>query len=270
MKYALFLICALSALPPAKALAASSEWMDITGGKARLIIAEPVPGAGNTDALLQVDLNPGWKTYWRDPGDAGVPLQLDFSASRNAKLVDVLYPVPKRFDDGVTIWAGYDRPVAFGLKLERPDSASPVSLKGSVFIGVCEKICVPVQLVFEVEAPDSATTTIQREVVALGMVQLPLAPEPGMQVTNVSVADKSLTIEVEAFDNGVPPELFLAGDHSMQFKAPLLKSAGNGKAVFEAGILYWKPENPGAPVPAHYTLVSGGESASGVLQIPAN
>ena len=248
MKYALFLICALSALPPAKALAASSEWMDITGGKARLIIAEPVPGAGNTDALLQVDLNPGWKTYWRDPGDAGVPLQLDFSASRNAKLVDVLYPVPKRFDDGVTIWAGYDRPVAFGLKLERPDSASPVSLKGSVFIGVCEKICVPVQLVFEVEAPDSATTTIQREVVALGMVQLPLA----------------------AFDNGVPPELFLAGDHSMQFKAPLLKSAGNGKAVFEAGILYWKPEIPGAPVPAHYTLVSGGESASGVLQIPAN
>ena len=123
MKYALFLICALSALPPAKALAASSAWMAITGGKARLIIAEPVPGAGNTDALLQVDLNPGWKTYWRDPGDAGVPLQLDFSASRNAKLVDVLYPVPKRFDDGVTIWAGYDRPVAFGLTLERPDSA---------------------------------------------------------------------------------------------------------------------------------------------------
>lgn len=270
MKYALLLICGFSVISPANALAGSSEWMDITGGKARLIIAEPLPGATNTDALLQVDLNPGWKTYWRDPGDAGVPLQIDFTASANAKLVDILYPVPKRFDDGVTVWSGYDQPVAFGLKLERPDRANPVSLKGSVFLGVCEKICVPVRLEVEVEAPDSAKTTIEREIVALGMVQLPLAPEPGMQTTRASVADKSLTIEAEAFDNGVQPELFLAGNQGMQFRAPVLKSAASGKAVFEADILYWKPENPGAPAPVHYTLVSGGESVSGLLQIPAN
>jgi DsbC/DsbD-like thiol-disulfide interchange protein len=269
MKLVLLLITAASLLLPKEAFGASSDWIDIAGGRARLVVAEPLPGVSTTDAALEVDLNPGWKTYWRDPGDAGIPLQVDFSKSANARLVDVLYPAPKRFDDGVSVWSGYDFPIAFGIKLERPDIAKPVSLNGTVFLGVCEKICVPVQLEFNVEAQDSAKPTIQSEVVALRMVQLPMHPSAGMQVTQASVAGKSLTVEVEVYDNGVPPVLFLAGNQGLQFKAPVLKSAGAGKAVFEAGILFWKPDKPGAPSPVHYTLVSGEESVSGLFEIPA-
>jgi DsbC/DsbD-like thiol-disulfide interchange protein len=269
MKFTSIIICAFAALSPASTFAASSDWIDVGGGRARLVVGEPVPGAALTDAVLEVDLKPGWKTYWRDPGDAGVPLQFDLTASKNAKLLDIVYPAPKRFDDGVTVWAGYDAPVAFGIKLERPDVTKPVAVNGSAFLGVCEKICVPVKLEFDVEAADSDKTTIQREVVALRMAEIPLKPMSGMQVTGATSAGNQITVEVEALDNGVPPELFLAAPQGVQFRAPVLKSSAGGKAVFEAGILYWKPENPDAPAPVHYTLVSGSDSVSGSFEIPA-
>jgi DsbC/DsbD-like thiol-disulfide interchange protein len=268
MKLSSIMICAITALLPATAFAASSDWIDVGGGRARLVVGEPVPGTALTDAVLEVDLKPGWKTYWRDPGDAGVPLQFDLTASKNAKLLEILYPAPKRFDDGVSVWAGYDAPVAFGIKLERPNVAAPVALQGSAFLGVCDKICVPVKLEFDVEAADSATTTIQREVVALRMAQMPLPPEAGMQVTRASMASNLVTVEVEAFDNGVPPDLFLAAPRGVQFGAPVLKSSGGAKAVFEAGVLYWKPENPDALQPVNYTLVSGSDAVSGLFEIP--
>ena len=49
---------------------------------------------------LKIKLKEGWKTYWRYPGDLGVPLVLDFSASQNVKAVIVRYPAPMRFPDG--------------------------------------------------------------------------------------------------------------------------------------------------------------------------
>lgn len=249
------------------AFAAATDWVEIAGGEARLIVAEPVPGETKVDAALEVRLAPGWKTYWRDPGDAGVPLQVDLKPSANARLLEVLYPAPKRFDDGVTVWAGYDAPVGFGLKLERPDVFSPVKIKGSAFFGVCEKICVPVTVEFDVEAADSAETTIQRELVALRMARLPAEPMPGLLVTNAFRAGNILTFEAEASDYGTPPELFLAAPDGVQLKAPVLKSMTGGKLVFEAPILFWEPKGELVPK-INYTLVSGQEAVSGLAEIP--
>lgn len=248
------------------AFAASTEWVAITGGEARLIVAEPVPGEKRVDGAIEVKLAPGWKTYWRDPGDAGVPLQVDLGPSANAKLLEVLYPAPKRFDDGVTVWAGYDAPVGFSLRLERPDVSMPVKVKGSAFFGVCERICVPVTLEFDIEATDSAETTVQREVVALRMVQQPQVPMPGMQVTGASRSGDVVTIEAEASDYGSPPELFLAAPEGVQLAAPLLKSFSGGKLVFEAKVLLWKPKDLTL---ANYTLVSGQEAVAATVEIPA-
>ena len=51
-------------------------------------------------AGVEIRLDPGWKTYWRYPGDSGVPPSLDFAASENVKSVTMLWPAPKRFADG--------------------------------------------------------------------------------------------------------------------------------------------------------------------------
>src|ERR1700746_344681 len=49
---------------------------------------------------IAMQLEPGWKTYWRSPGDSGVPPRFDFSKSDNVEAVTVLWPAPKKFDDG--------------------------------------------------------------------------------------------------------------------------------------------------------------------------
>src|SRR2546423_3488925 len=49
---------------------------------------------------VAIQLEPGWKTYWRTPGDSGVPPRFDFSKSDNVEAVTVLWPAPHKFDDG--------------------------------------------------------------------------------------------------------------------------------------------------------------------------
>ena len=51
--------------------------------------------SGDHIAALQITLAPGWKTYWRQPGDTGIPPRFDFSGSENLTILDVIYPAPK-------------------------------------------------------------------------------------------------------------------------------------------------------------------------------
>ena len=67
---------------------------------ARLIAASSPAKDGTLHAGIEIRLDQGWKTYWRYPGDSGIPPQFDFSASENVKAVTVLWPAPQRFDDG--------------------------------------------------------------------------------------------------------------------------------------------------------------------------
>ncbi|RUX21351.1 hypothetical protein EOA27_06205, partial [Mesorhizobium sp. M2A.F.Ca.ET.037.01.1.1] len=63
--------------------ASSSIWYNSEGGKVRLVTTGKPDEAGKIRGVLDIALKPGWKTYWRDPGDAGVPPQLDISGSTN-------------------------------------------------------------------------------------------------------------------------------------------------------------------------------------------
>src|SRR3954466_10857272 len=79
-----------------------SPWEDDAQSAARLISARAVNESGGRmfRAGVEIKLKEGWKTYWRYPGDSGVPPVLDFSMSQNVKTVTVLYPAPTRFSDG--------------------------------------------------------------------------------------------------------------------------------------------------------------------------
>jgi DsbC/DsbD-like thiol-disulfide interchange protein len=92
---------------------------------------------------LAIELDEGWKTYWRLPGDAGIPPQFDWSKSKNLKSVEVLWPAPHRFNDkgGETI--GYKDRVVFPLRIVPENPDQPVELNLSLFFGVCQDICIP-------------------------------------------------------------------------------------------------------------------------------
>lgn len=92
---------------------------------------------------LEIELDHGWKTYWRLPGDAGIPPQFDWSKSKNLKSVEILWPAPHRFEDkgGETI--GYKDRVVFPLRIVAENPDQPVDLNLSLFFGVCQDICIP-------------------------------------------------------------------------------------------------------------------------------
>lgn len=94
-------------------------------------------------AGLRITLAPGWKTYWRSPGEAGIPPAFDWSGSSNLAGARTSFPVPEVFHlDGLQA-IGYRDSVVFPLALRPRDAGKPISLRGRVALGVCETICIP-------------------------------------------------------------------------------------------------------------------------------
>ncbi len=101
-------------------------------------------------AGVEIRLKEGWKTYWRYPGDSGVPPVLDFSKSQNVKAVTVRYPAPTRFPDGGGGNSiGYKGAVILPLHVVPQDASKPVTLNLKLDYAVCEKLCVPAEAKLE-------------------------------------------------------------------------------------------------------------------------
>src|ERR1700741_2736041 len=95
---------------------------------------------------IAIQLQPGWKTYWRTPGDSGVPPRFDFSKSDNVEAVTVLWPAPMKFEDGAGGFSlGYKQQVVLPLRIVAKNNDKPVTLRASISYAVCDKICIPVE-----------------------------------------------------------------------------------------------------------------------------
>ncbi|MGY3437848.1 protein-disulfide reductase DsbD domain-containing protein [Marinovum sp. KMM 9989] len=115
-------------------------------------------------AGLLIDLSPGWKTYWRSPGDAGIPPRFDWAGSRNIASLQPVWPTPKAMDQNGMTSIGYPGDVVIPLVI-RPDAAGgDIALSGRIELGVCKDICVPASLRFSGEL--TATGTRDPRIVA--------------------------------------------------------------------------------------------------------
>src|SRR3981189_2056550 len=94
---------------------------------------------------IGMQIQQGWKTYWRTPGDSGVPPRFDFSKSDNVEAVTVLWPAPTKFDDGAGGHSlGYHNQIVLPLRIVAKNADKPVTLRAGINYGVCEKLCIPV------------------------------------------------------------------------------------------------------------------------------
>jgi DsbC/DsbD-like thiol-disulfide interchange protein len=96
-------------------------------------------------AGIEIRLKAGWHTYWRYPGDAGVPPRFDFSASKNVAAVELLWPAPQRLPEAGLIAIGYDRDLILPLRITPQDRGKPVTLELKLSYAICEKLCVPAE-----------------------------------------------------------------------------------------------------------------------------
>jgi DsbC/DsbD-like thiol-disulfide interchange protein len=123
----------------------ASPWTDDTRSSLRLIAGNEKPGAENLRAGIEIKLQPGWHTYWRYPGDSGVPPRFSFAGSDNVASVKVLYPAPQAITDEAGVTIGYKRNVIFPLRVVPRQKDKPVTLHLQADYAVCEKLCVPVE-----------------------------------------------------------------------------------------------------------------------------
>lgn len=122
---------------------------------------------GKHVAALHLKLNDGWKTYWRSPGDAGIPPQFIWSGSRNLSNVAVSWPTPKRILQSGVHTIGYENSLTLPLTLTPTQKSKPISLDGEIIIGVCKDVCVPMTLKLSQDLPAGQTKPDPRIVAAL-------------------------------------------------------------------------------------------------------
>jgi DsbC/DsbD-like thiol-disulfide interchange protein len=123
---------------------------------------------------IAFQLQRGWKTYWRTPGDSGVPPRFDFSKSENIEAVTVLWPAPATFDDGAGGHSlGYHDQIILPLRIVAKNADKPVTLRAAINYAVCEKLCIPVEANAELAITSVASTEDSALFAALDTVPKP-------------------------------------------------------------------------------------------------
>lgn len=108
---------------------------------------------------FEITMEPGWKTYWRAPGEAGIPPYFDWSASGNIAEAMIHWPVPEVFEYAGMPVIGYHDQVVFPVEITPAAAGEPVHFAGRAEFGVCEDICIPIAVEFALDLPDEARKT---------------------------------------------------------------------------------------------------------------
>ncbi|MEP7172987.1 MAG: protein-disulfide reductase DsbD domain-containing protein [Aestuariivirga sp.] len=178
---------------------------------------------GAWQAGILVELEPGWKTYWRMPGDSGIPPQFDWAGSENSAAIEVGFPVPRRFNDAGGETIGYHDQVVFPIfvKPEKLDAA--VSLQLNMFFAVCKDVCIPAKAKAAAALEASAAN--------------PLLNEWQKRLPRLAAAEGSPFVTAARFDTrenrpalvlslkGQAQDIFVESETSAYFEKPRFDSA---------------------------------------------
>lgn len=163
---------------------------------------------------IAVQLDPGWKTYWRTSGDSGVPPRFDFSKSDNIEAVTVLWPAPTKFDDGAGGTSlGYHDQVVLPLRIVAKNADKPATLRADISYAVCEKICIPIEANAELAFASVASTEDSVLFAALDTVPKPASvgdPNP-LTIRDVKREGKSTVLVDVVAPDAKAVNLFVEG-----------------------------------------------------------
>lgn len=179
-------------------------------------------------AVLDIDLQDGWHTYWRTPGESGLAPTFDWTGSENMKDVAVLYPAPER-DSQFDIHTFIYHDVALPLHVTATDPAKPVTLKGKISYMVCKDICVPetdevsVTLDPTIKAHDQAVSDY-----IPAMANVPATDTAGAySILSGVLAKDGLVVALKGAKESDKIETFIEQKNGYFLRPPVVKAEGD-------------------------------------------
>jgi DsbC/DsbD-like thiol-disulfide interchange protein len=210
----------------------ASPWTEDTHSAFRLIAGANKQGAATLRAGIEIKLQPGWKTYWRYPGDSGVPPRFDFSHSENLAAATVLYPAPHLYADETGNSLGYKGGVVFPLRLTPKQPDKPVKLRVTLDYAICEKLCVPAQGSAELTlAPGGGARDATLSAAEARVPKPASAEQAGLTVRRVNNAAKPLVMVDIKAPSGAPVQIFVEGP-TPEWALPIPKPAPGAPAGY--------------------------------------
>ena len=256
-------------LAPVPALAGATPWQEGAHSRARLITGA-ISGSSRIEFGIQIELQPGWETYWRSPGDAGAPPVFDWSGSENAGAVQVRWPLPARIERyGMVTW-GYLQEVVFPATAEVADPASRSRVRLQLTYAACANVCIlnDAEFTLDLGAESRGDEVVLGGLVASYAARVPEQSPAWLAVSEFRVVEGgSWTVEftVESDRLFEQPGAIVEG-LGLAFAASLIRiEDAGGRAVFGSATVV-APHGTAADGPFTLTLFERGLSAETPLR----
>jgi len=275
------LILLLAVAAPPSVWAASSAWDGGEFSKVRLVSAIDGTGSGSVPMGLHFELTKDWKIYWRSPGDAGYPPNLDWSAAKNLKDAKMDWPAPERFSVLGLETMGYKHEVVYPLTVTVADPQQPLEANLAIDYLACSEICVPVQanVALKIEpgagGPSAEAQLINKYASKVPKVQTSGDPVLGLSLIKAALkpaaeGEKRATLFLEAAaDTGfAKPDVFVEGPEDAIFLPPKITPSQDGKTLtvsVPADLQFFKKPLVGEAVTV--TLIDGGRGIERTLKV---
>ncbi len=213
-----------------------SEWVIVQGGAVRLLRASEPDTDGLYRGGIEFRLEEGWHTYWRYPGEAGIPTEASFVNSVNIASAELMFPAPRAYSDGFSTSLIYSDKVVLPLLIKRLNDGRPAILSANLTFGICKDICIPGQAEVSLVFP---TTTIKDEftdkLINESFAKVPVTQGdlpsifPEIEITGESM-DRTVNISAKVSSKDKSPELFIEGPTGSYNGVPKLISVKKGEA----------------------------------------
>jgi DsbC/DsbD-like thiol-disulfide interchange protein len=240
----------------------SSPWSAIKEAAVRLIAGSAKPDAASLRAGVEIKLAPGWHTYWRYPGDSGVPPRFDFSGSQNLRSARPHYPAPHLYTDETGNALGYKDDVIFPVTVTPQQVGQPVVLRMKIEYAICDKLCVPAEGQAELRLAGGGSANDAALKAAEARVPKPVAASQlGLSLRRLDDADKP----VIAVDLKAPAgaQVFVEGP-TPEWALPVPQAASGAPAGYRRFDFALDGLPPGVSPKGHFdltfTVVEGDEA----------
>ncbi len=221
----LILACSLPAT------AAETPWQEVApGARVRLISSDVLKPGNTTMVALEIDMPMATNTYWRVPGETGIPTQFDFAGSSGVTGHEVQWPFPLLETKTGYVDFVYRGPTVLPVELKLYGDTADLKLQ--VVMGVCSDICVPVTAAFTLPLSFAAPDRAQGLRIAQALALTPMPWEdPGDPIAWVGLDVSAEALAVQLDGSKIDPLSLIAdaGEGGQLFGAP--QKSPDGKLV---------------------------------------